>query len=101
MSDQKFPSLDPTEKRLIAFDFTDDLDPDTTLSSAAIDITLISGADISPTAFLLGLPTIEGTIVRQWVQASVVAAYRMKCRVTTSSSERLALSAVILVQEGG
>lgn len=78
------------------FDFTSRLAVGETISTAAVSATVYSGTDGSPAAIISGSASISGAKVTQKVTGgSVGNVYLLKCQITTSTSQTLALSAFL------
>lgn len=96
--------LDPDEKRVITFDFSDELDASETLSGAiSATVSVSMGVDASPDAVIDGLPVFdpEAKMVLVPVKGKVAMcdyAIKIVCG-TSAASKKLALVAVLPVRK--
>lgn len=97
-------SLDPDEKRVITFDFSDELDSGETLAGAITSLVFVSmGSDPSPDAVIDGTPIFDPTskMVLVPVKGKVpLCDYSIKIVCgTTTPSKKLALVAVLPIRK--
>lgn len=84
------------------FDFTSRLTAAETISTAAVTSVVYSGTDASPSTLISGTATISGKKVTQKVAGGVLGVtYLLKCTITTSLAQTLALSAFLVVVPEG
>lgn len=86
---QVLETKDSAEKIVVTFDYANELDAGETLfGTPTITVSVVKGADASPSAILSGSPTIssDGTQVLQPVVNGVPGVhYRLKCVCETSN----------------
>lgn len=90
------------EKRVLSFDFTDDLDAGETISGVVVvSVSVARGNDAAPNAILNGVSAIDATskIVLQGVQGGIKGAeYLIKVIAPTNNPKKvLVLQAVLPV----
>lgn len=84
------------------FDFTSRLTSAETISTAAVTSVVYSGTDASPSAIVSGAASISGKKVTQKVTGGLIGVtYLLKCTITTSLGQTLALSAYLVVVPEG
>lgn len=92
-----WPAKDPAESLVCGFDFTAELDPGETITSAALSVDLLAGVDPTPAALLFDLPTIAAGVVLQPFRAGVDGAtYRLRCEATLDPTGRVLVLAATL-----
>jgi hypothetical protein len=73
-------SKDPAEEFAVEFDFSSEL---STITSATVTVSTLRGTDAAPTDVLNGNPEINGTTVRQRIQAGThKCTYKFRCEAT-------------------
>lgn len=78
------------ETKNYVFDFTSELAPSETISSATVTATVYSGTDGSPSAIINGADTTSGPRVTQSITGGVAGViYYVVCSATTSASQIL------------
>ena len=86
------------ETSKIVFDFTSRLTIAETISTAVVTATTYSGTDASPSAIVSGTATISGKTVTQAITAGTLGVtYLLKCTITTSLSQTLALVGYLVI----
>lgn len=94
---KRFPDKDPAEIITVEFDFRPEVGS-AVVTSPEVTAELLAGTDASPSAILLGGPTIEGPIVRQRLQGGTDGAdYGLRC-LATGGADRLLIDAVLPVR---
>jgi hypothetical protein len=89
-----FTPIYGTEQVRLSFDFAKVLTYGEILVTAAWNVSLVSGADTSPTSRLLGNPAIVGSKVTQLVGNYIDGAtYNHSATVTTSNGQTFAVNA--------
>ena len=89
---------DPSEKRLIYFDFSAWLVGGETISTAVVTAVNVDGADSVGATMPQGSANISGSVVRQLVASGTLNhLYRLSCVITTSLGQTLALSGTMLI----
>lgn len=92
-----WPAKDPAESLVCGFDFTAELDPGETITSAALSVALLAGVDPDPAAMLFDLPTIADGVVLQPFRAGVHGAtYKLRCVATLDPTGRVLVLAANL-----
>ena len=87
-----------SETVIETFDFTSLLTTAETISTALTTATTYSGTDASPSSVISGSGTISGKTVTQAVTAGTLGVtYLLKCSITTSLSQTLALTAFLVI----
>ena len=99
---KNFPELSAGEKRVLTFDFSDDLDVGETLTGAiVVSVSMEVGTDATPAAILNGAADYDATskMVLQGVQVlNAGCGYRIKMLVPTTNPKKvLALSGILPV----
>lgn len=100
----RLDSIDPAERIVLEFDFSNDLDALETINSGDVSVSVacVLGADLSPSTVLNGLPTVtsDAKKIRQGVRGGVHGCdYRIKCEVgTTNDKKRPVLAAILPVR---
>ena len=100
-----FSALDPSEWRVLTFDFSDDLATGETLTTAVtVAVAVIKGVDGTPTGILSGSPTfnVENTKILQAVKASTEGnTYAIKVVSSTSDPlKKLAMTGILPITQG-
>jgi hypothetical protein len=91
---------DPQEIVTIGFELADILDTGETLLAVSVAAAVVSGTDPTPSAILFGAAEIDGSIVRQAVQAGVDATrYRLSFTIDTSLGNRYVEPAMLDVRQ--
>lgn len=86
------------ETRLYTFDFTGQLAPGESISSAAVSAATYSGTDTNPSALISGSPTVSGAVVRQNLTGGTLGVlYRVTCDATTSANRTLQLHGYLAI----
>jgi len=83
--------IDMTGRRSVWFDFSPELAPGETLIGvdSPIEVGVQAGTDPSPESFVVGDPVIDGSMVKQVVQASVNnISYHLRAHGTTNMGSR-------------
>lgn len=89
--------MDPAEKLVATFDYTEDLDAGETIATAVTACTLLSGTDADPAAVLYGTPTIAAGTVLQPITGGVDGAtYTLRCQATLDPTGRVLVLAATL-----
>lgn len=91
---------DPEEQIFVTFDFSAGiLTGETIQGTPAITATATGGSDTSPSAILLGAPTVNGATVAQTVRNGVDGStYKLRCLITlTPTGRKLALAGLLTV----
>lgn len=94
-----FDAAEPDESEVFSFDFVNDLAPNETLVSTTWFITVVLGADSSPTSRLIGVPTINlslstgiATVASQRVSGLLNGVtYALKADVITTNANTKSL----------
>lgn len=95
-----WPSKVTGERRVMTFDFTDELQPTETVIGASISVVLLGGTDATPAALLDGAQQVATPLVMQAVHAGVAGCnYGVLCLATTSTGNVLAAAGVLPVRE--
>lgn len=77
---------DPAERKLVVFEFADQLEPGIAIASVAVTSTLANGTDPTPAALLDGAASIANDKVLQRVVGGVDGAlYQLRCLATDAS----------------
>jgi hypothetical protein len=93
---------DPDEILPLGIDLEPLLASGETLLVVASAMRVERGTDATPSAMLLGSPTIVGTTVQQWVQGGVLGvSYRLAFTADTSLGKRIVESGGLRVDERG
>lgn len=80
------------------FDFSSLLTNGQTISTASCSVEVWVGVDPSPSAILLGSPTVSGTVVSQYLQNGVSGViYRIACQANCSDGTNQVLLAYLPV----
>lgn len=91
----RFDEKDPSDVITLTFDFSDYA---TAVTAPAIVVTVAQGTDPSPSAILVGSPTVEGALVRQRVQNGVDGVtYAFQC-AAYNGSDRYTIEAILPVR---
>jgi hypothetical protein len=78
-----WPTKDAAEKFAVEFDFSRLA---TTVDSATVSVSLLTGTDATPSALLDGAAQVSGAKVYQRVKAGVAGCnYRLRCEATAGS----------------
>lgn len=83
--------IDMTGRRSVWFDFSPELAPGETLIGvdSPIEVSVQAGDDPTPENLVVGAPVIDGSMVKQVVQASVNnVSYHLRAHATTSMNSR-------------
>jgi len=97
------PNLDPSARRIVAFDFAPDMNlcAGEILLDAEVSVRLLSGHDDTPEALIDGIHQVESRRVLQRITGREDGnAYVIKVLANTSFGQRLALSASLRIREG-
>lgn len=87
-----------SESPIETFDFTSRLTAAETISTAAVSCVSYSGTDTNAAAVISGTASISGKKVTQKVTGGVLGVtYNLRCTITTSLGQTLALSAFLCV----
>lgn len=87
------------EKVQLGFDFSKALAATETITSADVEISILTGTDPYPYAVLLGSPATGGKLVRQWVQDGVAGAiYEISVTATSSLGQVLELQGILEIK---
>jgi hypothetical protein len=87
-----------SETCIQTFDFTSRLTAAETISTASVTAIVYSGTDAAPGSLISGTTTISGKTVTQKVAGGVLGVtYLLKCSITTSLGQTLALSGFLPV----
>ncbi len=100
-----FPAIDPSEWRVLTFDFTDDLLTTETLTgSIAVSLAVLKGTDPTPAGLLSGSASfdVNNKKVTQAVKGTFEGTtYAIKVVVPTSDPlKKLALTGILPVTQG-
>lgn len=91
-----------SEGKNFPFDFISLLASGETISSQVVTATVWSGVDATPNAIVSGSATVSGTIVTQKIVNGVSGViYLLKCAITTSASQTLALEGLLAILPEG
>lgn len=92
-----WPNKDPSENFLVEFDFSKST---TSITSATVTVTLLSGTDASPASILVGQPSFFEALVRQRLNAGVPGCrYSFKC-VASNGTDTFVLETTMAVGYG-
>ena len=98
MSRTTLRSKSTSETRIETFDFTSLLTAAETISTAGVTAIVYSGLDTAASSLISGTATISGKTVTQKVAGGVLGVtYVLKCSITTSLGQTLALSGFLAV----
>jgi hypothetical protein len=101
-SAEDFSTIYPTEQATLGFDFTTALSifaPGETISTPTVSVVLVSGEDASPSARLIGVPSISGNFVLQSIGACQAGAvYDIIATTQTSGNQILTTNAHLSCQ---
>lgn len=83
---KRLDTKDPAERKLVVFDFANQLEPGIAIASTTVQVTLASGVDATPAALLDGAATIANDRVLQRVVGGAnEALYQLRCLATDAS----------------
>jgi hypothetical protein len=87
----QLPNKNPSEVINITFAYAAELGSTETIISAVVTCTLLSGADLAPSAMLNGIPTIQtSNVVQEIIGGLDGNGYLIECLATLSSGRVLA-----------
>jgi hypothetical protein len=82
----KLDTKDPAERKLVTFDFANQLEPGIAIASATLTVTVAQGIDADPSALLDGASTLANDKVLQRVAGGVSGTlYQLRCLATDAS----------------
>jgi len=95
---KSFPTKDPVEVVILAFDFAAELGAESINGAPVVSVSTYSGTDVDPAAVLYGSPAIVGQSVTQTVRAGLDGVvYKLRARIDTSGGRTLVLPGLLPV----
>lgn len=93
-----FPGKYNGSTQTLTFDFTSLIASGETISTQSVAAVVYSGTDASPSAILSGSASHSGAIVSQNITAGTVGVtYLLTCTTTTSASQTLLLTGLLVI----
>lgn len=91
----RWQDKDPSDVIVVEFDFSADAEA---VTSPAVTVSVVEGADPDPSLILVGAPAVEGAVVRQRIRDGIDAVdYFFKCSAS-NGSDVLTIDAVLPVR---
>jgi hypothetical protein len=82
----RLDTKDPAERKVITFDFANQLEPGVAIASTTLQVEVVQGTDPSPAALLEGAASLRPAEVLQRVAGGVSGAvYQLRCLATDAS----------------
>jgi hypothetical protein len=82
----RLPTKDPAERKVVTFEFANQLEPGIAIASTTLQVAVVQGTDPNPAALLEGAPSLRPDEVLHRVAGGVSGAvYQLRCLATDAS----------------